>query len=73
MSRVYTITLQLTTDKDFDLADYLSDKCRAHGNGYGCCPVGEMNCPFFETKVCSAVWDEDWKPLLQDFHDVKTS
>lgn len=72
MSRVYTIKLQLSADEDYDVAEFLAGHCRSHHHWRIHCPVGDMNCPFC-VDACKDITAEDWKPLLQDFHDIKTS
>ena len=72
MSRVYTIKLQLDADEDYDVAEFLAMHCHSHWDFHSNCPTGDMNCPFC-VDACKDITAEDWKPLLQDFHDVKTS
>ena len=75
MSRVYTLTMHITVgdDEDFDVAQFLADHCNSHHHWHSHCPVGDMNCPFFETKTCSAVNAKDWDEHLTNYKDIKTS
>ena len=73
MSRVYTLTMHITVDDDFDIAEFMAERCHSHHHFRIHCPVGDMNCPFFETKTCSAVNAEDWDEHLTNYKDIKTS
>ena len=73
MSKVYTLTMHITIgdDDDLDVAEFLAEHCRSHSHFHSHCPVGDMNCPFFETKTCSAVNSDDWGALLTNCREVK--
>lgn len=64
MSKNYTITLHITAMDDVNLADYMASRCRSHISLRSCCPIGEMNCPFFGDKSCDNIWGKDWKKVL---------
>jgi hypothetical protein len=72
MSRIYTIELRLSADEDYDVAEFLAMHCRSHWDFHSHCPTGDMNCPFC-VDACKDITAEDWEPLLQNFHDIKTS
>ena len=70
MLNVYTLTMKITANADLNVADYMANRCRSHFSLKSNCPVGELNCPFWE-KSCSAIWGADWEPLLNFVNTVE--